>query len=124
MIDSKKLTVFYDGQCPLCDREISFYKRRKGSESVNWTDVNRLGDEELAPRLTKAQALSRFHVQTFDGRIISGGEAFANVWAALPGFRLLGKLFQIQPFLWLLNNLYWIFLKFRPHLQSLLKKYQ
>lgn len=121
MTDSKKLTVFYDGACPLCNREISFYKRRKGSEAVNWIDVNRSAKEELVPSLTKAQALSRFHVQTFDERIISGGEAFAHVWAALPGFRLLGKFFQIRPFLWFLNNLYWIFLRFRPHLQRLFK---
>ena len=121
MTDSKKLTVFYDGACPLCNREISFYKRRKGSKAVNWIDVNRSAKEELAPCLTKAQALSRFHVQTFDGRIISGGEAFAHVWAALPGFRFFGKFFQMQPFLWFLNNLYSVFLRFRPHLQRLFK---
>ena len=124
MIDSKKLTVFYDGECPLCDREISFYKRRKGSEVVNWIDVNSLAKDEIAPCFTKAQALSRLHVQTFDGRIVSGGEAFANVWAALPSFYLFGKLFQTRPFLWFLNGLYWFFLKFRPHIQSLIKKNQ
>jgi hypothetical protein len=77
--------------------------------------VNSLAKDELAPCFTKAQALSLLHIQTFDGRIVSGGEAFANAWAALPFFYLLGKLFQTRPFLWLLNGLYWFFLKFMPH---------
>ena len=36
MGDARPLTVFYDGACPLCDREISFYKRRRGAEGVRW----------------------------------------------------------------------------------------
>lgn len=32
-------TVYYDGACPLCQREISFYRQRKGAEAVRWVDV-------------------------------------------------------------------------------------
>ncbi|MDV2858555.1 DCC1-like thiol-disulfide oxidoreductase family protein [Oceanimonas sp. CAM02] len=30
------LTVFYDGRCGLCDREIAFYRRRAKPGSVRW----------------------------------------------------------------------------------------
>lgn len=111
-------TVFYDGGCPLCTREIAFYRRRSGADAISWVDVHDLTERDVAPGLSKARALARFHVATPDGEIVSGGAAFARLWAALPGFRLLGKLFQRAPLTWLLDRAYDLFLKVRPRLQA------
>ena len=124
MANTEKLTVFYDGACPLCDREISFYRRRKGAGGVSWVDVSRSPEEEVAPGLSKERALARFHVRNADGTIVSGGAAFAGLWAVLPGFRLLGRLFQIRPLTWALNRAYVLFLGFRPRLQNLVSRRQ
>ena len=35
------LTVFYDGACPLCNREISFYKRQRGFVRLNWLEAGK-----------------------------------------------------------------------------------
>lgn len=32
-------TVYYDGGCPVCSREINFYRHRPGGESLAWVDV-------------------------------------------------------------------------------------
>jgi len=85
------LTVFYDGACPLCRREISFYQRRDGAESVRWIDVSRSPAGEVAPGLSRDAALARFHVRDAAGRITSGGPAFAKLWEALPAFAVLGR---------------------------------
>jgi predicted DCC family thiol-disulfide oxidoreductase YuxK len=118
---SDKTTVFYDGACPLCEREISFYKRRKGSNGVTWIDVSSSVDDEIAPGLNREQALARFHVINAAGKPVSGGEAFACLWAALPGFRHLGRLFQARPLLWILNHAYDLFLHIRPLLQKIVR---
>lgn len=44
-----RLSVFYDGDCPLCQREIAFYRRRSGAERIRWIDVASC-DEAVLPR--------------------------------------------------------------------------
>lgn len=119
MPSGKKLTVFYDGACPLCDREISFFKRRRGAEYVAWVDLSGGGPQEMiAPGLSKRAALARFHVRRADGRLVSGGAAFAALWASLPGFRLDGRVFHAPPLTWVLDRAYVLFLVVRPRLQA------
>jgi predicted DCC family thiol-disulfide oxidoreductase YuxK len=124
MSRSETTTVFYDGACPLCAKEIAFYQRRKGADRLSWIDVSGAPGPHVAPGLTRDQALARFHVRTADGTLVSGGPAFAALWAALPGFRHLGKLFQTAPFVPLLEAIYRIFLRIRPRLQSALRARQ
>jgi predicted DCC family thiol-disulfide oxidoreductase YuxK len=121
MTDNQKIKVFYDGGCPLCEREISFYRRQKGADCVTWCDVSRSNENHVAPDLSKELALKKFHVQEKDGRIVSGAEAFASLWAALPAFQLIGRVVRTQPLLWVLEKVYRQFLKIRPRLQSLFK---
>jgi demethoxyubiquinone hydroxylase (CLK1/Coq7/Cat5 family) len=122
--DNQKITVFYDGACPLCEREISFFRRRKGADGITWLDVSRSNTIHVAPDLPKELALKKFHVQEKDGRVISGAEAFASLWTALPAFRFIGRVARTQPLLWILEKLYRQFLKIRPRLQSLIKDRQ
>lgn len=112
------LTVYYDGACPLCRREISFYRRRTGAGSLRWIDVSRSGAGDPAPDLTRDQALARFHVRDTSGELTSGGAAFSQLWSALPGFRTLGRLFRLPPLAWLLDRGYDLFLRLRPRLQA------
>ena len=122
MAKAERLTVFYDGACPLCRREIDFYRRRKGAQSLDWVDVSRCAGETVAPGLSKAEAMARFHVKRADGRLASGGLAFAQLWAALPGFRPLGLVLQWPPLAWLAERGYRLFLKLRPRLQALARR--
>ncbi|MDJ0895419.1 MAG: demethoxyubiquinone hydroxylase family protein [Alphaproteobacteria bacterium] len=115
-------TVFYDGACPLCAREIAFYRARAGADGVSWVDVSRSDDREVAPGLTKDQAMARFHVLDADGRLVSGGTAFARLWEALPGFRPFGRLFRVRPLAWVLDHAYDVFLRFRPRLQAMARR--
>ena len=51
------LTVFYDGSCPLCRREIDFYRRRRGAARIDWLDISGLPEGEVAPGLSRCAAL-------------------------------------------------------------------
>ncbi len=117
--DRADLTVFYDGACPLCRREVAFYRERRGAERVDWVDVSEAGTKDVAPGLSRQQALARFHVSDASGTLMSGGAAFAALWRTLPSFRPLGRLFGLRPFAWALERLYLVFLRLRPRLQAL-----
>ena len=109
--------VFFDGACPLCAREIAFYRKHDGASDIAWVDVSQTGIAELPDGLSRNDALARFHVQTADGNLVDGAAAFAHLWSALPRFRLVGKVARIPPVLWVLERLYNLFLPLRPYLQ-------
>lgn len=114
------LTIFYDGACPLCAREIAFYRRRKGAERLRWMDVAQLApDQDVAPGLARADAMARFHVMDAQGKLISGGRAFAEIMARLDGFRIIGRVLRREPLASLLDGAYAVFLPVRPRLQRL-----
>ena len=113
------LTVFFDGGCPLCRREIAFYRRRRGAERVRWVDLKAAGERSLPPGLTRQAALARMHVQLADGRLVDGAPAFLAMWRALPAFRPAAWLLDRR---WLHGPLelgYRLFLRWRPALQRL-----
>jgi predicted DCC family thiol-disulfide oxidoreductase YuxK len=117
---SPAFTVFYDGACPLCTREIAFYRRRKGADRIQWVDVAQVSNEgEVAPGLARADALARFHVMDEAGRLVSGGRAFAEILARLDRFRLIGRILRREPLASLLDGAYSVFLPLRPRLQRL-----
>ena len=117
---SPDLTVFYDGSCPLCRREIAFYRRRDTFGRIRWTDVSTCSSEALPEGLSCGDALARFHVQRSDGAFISGAGAFAELWFNTPGLRWVGCMARLTVMQWVLNHAYSIFLGWRPALQRLL----
>ena len=87
--------VIYNGACPICAREIAFYRRRAGDDgALRFVDLN--GGDLGGYDLTPDQAARRFHVYS-EGRLLSGVDAFAVLWRATPGLRWLGRLVTIRP---------------------------
>jgi glutathione peroxidase len=94
---ARRIQVFYDGGCPVCSREIAFYRARPGSDAFEWVDVHRSG-ESLGAGLSRDAALARLHVRLADGTLLSGAAAFAAMWRSMPGLRWLGRLLAVPPF--------------------------
>ena len=119
---SKSLTVFFDGSCPICSKEINFYKMRAGADELSWVDVS---DEEIPiPIQTRSREdlMARFHVLSSSGELVSGGAAFAELWASLPAFKIFGKIFKLPILRYLIDVGYDIFLTLRPKFQNLFHK--
>ena len=115
-------TVFFDGSCPLCAREISIYRNCRGGDQIVWVDVSKLPGKEVVAGLSKNEALTRFHIRTPDGQIVSGGQAFAHLWTKLPAFKVLGMLCQLKLMSWIIDLSYEKFLRFRPLLQRAMRR--
>ena len=113
------LTVYYDGACPLCRREINFLRRRVAAGDVVWVDVAGHHGHRVATDLDKATALARFHVRLTDGRLVSGVPAFAALWKRARGLRWLGHLAGSRLLRGPFEVTYRGFLKVRPWLQRL-----
>lgn len=119
-----RLTVYYDGACPLCRREIGYYRERAPHQGLAWVDVSKADAGALGPDLAQTDAMSRFHVREADGRLLSGADAFGQLWLAMPGrsWRWLGR-FVSHP--WLLpwaERLYRLFLRVRPTMQRMVSR--
>ena len=115
-----ELTVYFDGSCPLCRREIALYRRQRGAERLAWVDVS--APAALGEGLSCEAAMRRFHVREAQGRLLSGGAAFARLWRALPAWRVLGWVFAVPPLSWALEAAYRVFLPLRPRLQRWLRR--
>lgn len=111
------LSVFFDGACPLCRREIAYYQRLDASQRIEWVDVSRRGVS--CPGGYCAQdLLKRFHVRTAAGRMYSGAAGFARLWCALPGmWRYVGHVASWPPITLVLELAYRAFLPLRPWMQ-------
>ena len=114
-----KLTVFHDGACPVCQREIAFLKRRAGAEQIEWVDISASPEGEVCPGVQRDEALRRFHVVTADGRVLTGAAAFAVLWQSLPALAWLGRIASRPRVTPVLEWLYVRFLRVRPRIQKL-----
>ena len=110
------VTVWYDGACPLCIREIALMRRLDKRRAINFVDV---APEAVACPIDRTLLLARFHAQESGGSVLSGAAAFAAMWRAIPILRPLGLIARNPVILALLEQTYTAFLKVRPRLQRL-----
>jgi len=114
MTESSPVSVYYDGDCPVCSREIATYRRLTPEEAVRWVDISSCAEGELGEGLDRAQALGLFHLRDESGRVLSGVDAFIALWARVPGLRLVARLAALPPSRQILGLGYRIFLRVRP----------
>ena len=82
---SWKIKLLYDGECPLCVREVNFLtKKDAGRGIVNFVDI---ADPDYDPRdnadIDFATAMGRIHAILPDGTVIKNVEVFQRVYEEL-----------------------------------------
>ncbi len=112
-VDRPSATVYFDGACPVCTREIGMYRRQRGAGAMRWVDAAHCEAPALGADLTRAAAMTRLHVRRADGSLVSGARAFTELWRALPRWAWAGRLLGSGPGLWLLEAGYHVFLVVR-----------
>lgn len=114
---SDKPAVLYDGACPLCVREIGFYRRRRGADRLEWRDISTAPDGVQVCGVDAATAKARFHVVMPDGTPRAGAAGFIEIWKRLSAFRWLGWSLDNRLGRFVLDRAYSAFLHVRPRLQ-------
>ena len=80
-----KIKLLYDGECPLCVREVNFLQKRdRGRGLVSFVDI---ADYDYEPTenggVDFATAMGRIHAVLADGSVIQNVEVFRRVYEIL-----------------------------------------
>lgn len=110
------MKVFYDGLCPLCSREIDYYKKKDQSALIKWCDITEPGFDAQAENLDPTEVHRIFHVKNTAGEIITGVEAFVEIWRTLPELKNWARASQIPGVKPAMKLGYFVFAKVRPFL--------
>lgn len=113
---SARVTVWYDGGCPLCVREIALMDRLDQHGRIEFVNLD---SEDASCPVDRDLLLRRMHAREADGNLVDGAAAFAAMWRAIPALRPLGLVAKNRAVLWLLERLYRAFLVVRPAMQRI-----
>ncbi len=112
--NDRRVTVWYDGGCPLCVREIGMMHRLDRHDRIRFVDVDR---EDASCPIDRNLLLARLHAREGDCELVDGAAAFAAMWRQIPVMRPLGLAAKNRVVLWLLERAYRGFLVVRPAVQ-------
>ena len=78
-----EVEVFYDGECPLCVREIDMLRRRDRRQRIRFTNIAVAGFDAGSVGVSEEALMGRIHGRLPDGAIIEGVEVFRRLYAAV-----------------------------------------
>lgn len=85
----KKLTIYYDGLCQLCSREIESYQKMKAGQQFAYQDITDEGFDPKKDGLDPLAIHKKMHIRLASGQVLTGVEAFLEIWKHLPWYRTL-----------------------------------
>jgi predicted DCC family thiol-disulfide oxidoreductase YuxK len=112
------LTLYYDGQCPLCLAEIEFLQSRNHRGQLGFVDVTQTGFEAAGHNISCEAAMAQIHGRTADGQVLVGVPVFATAYkeANLP------VLAWVLSRRWLMPVLQPAYVLFAKHRQAISKR--
>ena len=110
---SPLVTVYYDGICKMCSKEINYYKKIAPPKCLRWVDIARNGNALENYNVSQQEALLYLHVKDASGNLHIGVDAFKVIWSHLPNWRWLSILLNFSPIHFLAQKLYILFAKNR-----------
>ena len=111
-----KLTIYYDGACQVCSREIALYQKARGYEELRFVDICAQGFDAVREGLDPVEVHRSFHARAADGTLYTGVAAFVAIWESLPGFHWLATVAKVPGVRPVMDLGYVVFSKIRPYL--------
>ena len=108
-----QVTMFYDGGCPLCSREVAHYGRLDHEGRIQWLDIHANPGVVESIGVEYTEAMTRLHVRDRAGEIQTGVWAFAAIWDELPYYRWLARTLRFLRLLPALDLAYTRFARWR-----------
>jgi predicted DCC family thiol-disulfide oxidoreductase YuxK len=116
MSSDKKITIYYDGLCHLCSREMQHYQKMKGADKFLFVDISDPLFDAAKEHLDAKLVHKVMHVRTAEGELCTGMDAFIVLWEQMPQLQWLARLAHnplVKP---CLNLGYCAFAAVRPYL--------
>lgn len=114
----ERLTVFFDGSCRVCSREIEHYRQRDTDGRLLLVDI---ADPAFDPSPYDRELkdfMAELHVRDASGRFHTGVDAFARIWEVMPQpeWHLLAAVIALPGINLLARGGYALFARFRKFL--------
>jgi len=107
-----KPVVLYDGNCPLCSKEINHYKKLQGADEISWINIHEKNEFQKY-NIDFIEAMKKFHVRNEKSEWITGGDAFIFLWSKLKPYKNISKLITFLKLNGILNWAYNIWAKWK-----------
>ncbi|KAM7479933.1 hypothetical protein LguiA_028146 [Lonicera macranthoides] len=109
-----KITMLYDGECPLCMREVDMLRERnKRYESIKFVDIS---SEKYSPDenqgLDYKTVMGRIHAILSDGTVVTDVEAFRRLYEAV-GLGWVYAITKYEPISTIVDAVYGVWAKYR-----------
>ncbi|MFC4701695.1 thiol-disulfide oxidoreductase DCC family protein [Glaciecola siphonariae] len=105
-------TIFYDGQCPLCDIEMRHLKKRNTARQLAFEDINADDFSVRFPQLDWQALNNRIHGMEADGTLLIGLDVTHRAWS-LVGYKWLYAPLRWPVIRFFADRAYLIFAKHR-----------
>lgn len=116
MTKPQQLSVFFDGLCPLCSREIDHYRKQQGSEKLTFIDITSDTFDAAGEGLDPRRVHKVMHTRDQSGKLYTGVDAFVAIWDILPKYGWLAKIARNGLARPLMDFGYNVFAAVRPYL--------
>ena len=83
MTTNPDIEVFFDGDCPLCMKEIRFLQRRDKNHLIGFTDIAEPGFDASQYGMTHDDFMDKIRGRLSDGTLIEGVEVFRRLYTAI-----------------------------------------
>ena len=107
------ITVFYDGKCGLCSKEINYYRKIAPSSIFDWQDITESVDDLNKEGISLAEGLKLLHAKDNNDNMHVGVDAFILIWRQLKRWRILAILVSLPLIKQIANLVYKAFARWR-----------
>ena len=83
-MNTAKLTIFFDGGCPLCKREVNFLQSKNQNGYLSFIDINSSDFSlDFQNVISYKEAMERIHAFKSDGSIIKDIKGFQEAYTLI-----------------------------------------
>jgi predicted DCC family thiol-disulfide oxidoreductase YuxK len=110
----QKTTVYFDGLCKLCSKEINHYKKQDHLKLIDFVDICSDGFDAKKENLDPYKIHKIMHVRRQDGTVATRVDAFVEIWKSIPKYHFAARIAEFKAIKFLLEIFYSFFIVIRP----------
>lgn len=114
-----EITLFFDGDCPLCSREVRYLERKDSRNLIRFVDISAPDFNPDVYSKTKSDFMRAIQAELPDGTFIEGMEVFRRIYQAI-GYGFLLKPTKLPIIKQIFDFAYYVFARNRIRIGSLL----